>query len=132
MPVETFESLPSVFFSRNSFLLQLNQTETLDAVAKHLLSPARRGAPVRVEAVKASGGSTAFIDYLCERRGAEVARFLTERGVETTLMTMKNVESSSPIDAGEVRLLVEVLPLPVAPAAAPTNAVVPASGTALP
>ncbi len=40
--------------------------------------PRAAWAPVRIEAVKASGGSAAFNEYLCERRAAEVARFLTE------------------------------------------------------
>jgi outer membrane protein OmpA-like peptidoglycan-associated protein len=109
-PVQTFETLPSVLFSRNSFLLQANQQATIEGITKHLLSPARRGAPVRIEAVKPSGGSTAFNEYLCERRAAEVARFLTEAGVAPSVLRVKTVESSSPIDGGEVRVFVEILP----------------------
>lgn len=109
-PVLTFETLPSVLFSRSSFLLQANQQATIEGLSKHLLSPARRGAPVRIEAVKASGGSAAFNEYLCERRAAEVARFLTEAGVEPSLLSVKTIESSSPVDGGEVRLFVEILP----------------------
>lgn len=120
-PVQTFETLSSVLFSRNSFLLQANQQATIEGITKHLLSAARRGAPVRIEALKASGGSTAFNEYLCERRAAEVARFLTEAGVAPSLLRVKTIESSSPIDAGEVRLFVEILPPaePPAPAATP-------------
>lgn len=110
MPVQTFETLSSVLFSRNSFLLQANQQATIEGITKHLLSTARRGAPVRIEAVKASGGSTAFNEYLCERRAAEVARFLTEAGVAPSLLRVKTIESSSPIDGGEVRIFVEILP----------------------
>jgi hypothetical protein len=113
-PVQNFETLPSVLFSRSSFLLQANQQATIEGLSKHLLSPARRGAPVRIEAVKASGGSTAFNEYLCERRAAEVARFLTEAGVEPSLLRVKTIESPSPVDRGEVRLFVEILP-PVEP-----------------
>jgi outer membrane protein OmpA-like peptidoglycan-associated protein len=115
-PVQTFETLSSVLFSRNSFLLQANQQATIEGITKLLLSPARRGAPVRIEAVKPSGGSTAFNEYLCERRAAEVARFLTDAGVAASLLRVKTIESSSPVDGGEVRLFVEILP-PVEPPA---------------
>ena len=115
-PVQHFETLPSVLFSRNSFLLQANQEATIEGITKHLLSPARRGAPVRIEAVQPSGGSTAFNEYLCERRGAEVARFLTEGGVAPSSLRVKTIESPSPVDGGEVRLFVEILP-PVEPLA---------------
>lgn len=124
-PVQTFETLSSVLFSRNSFLLQANQQAAIEGITKHLLSPARRGAPVRIEAVKASGGSTAFNEYLCERRAAEVARFLTEAGVAPTLLRVKTIESSSPIDGGEVRLFVEILP----PAGPPAPEATPAADT---
>ncbi len=107
IPIDTHETLTSVFFSRNSFLLQINQTGTLDELAKQLLSPARRGASIRVEAVRPSGGAVAFHEYICERRAAEVVRFLSERGVDPGLITTKAIDSSSPIDLGEVRLLVE-------------------------
>ncbi len=111
-PVETLEPLASVLFSRNSFLLQANQEATIEGITRHLLSPARLGAPVRIEAVQPLGGSTAFNEYLCERRAAEVARFLTEAGVAASLLRVKTITSSSPIDGGEVRLSVEILPAP--------------------
>ncbi len=110
IPVDTWTLLPSVFFSRNTFLPQANQAEVLDAVAKELLSPARLGAPIRVEAVKAAGGSGAFSEYLCERRAEEVLRFLSERGVEADRISMTTVESSSMVDSGEVRILVDLPP----------------------
>ena len=71
---------------------------------------------MRIEAVQPSGGSTAFNEYLCERRGAEVARFLTEGGVVPSSLQVKTIESSSPVDGGEVRLFVEILP-PIEPLA---------------
>lgn len=135
-PVQQFETLPSVLFSRNSFLLQANQQATIEGLLKHLLSPIRRGAPVRIEAVKASGGSTAFNEYLCERRAAEVARFLTEGGVDAATVQVKTVESNSPVDEGEVRLFVEILSPPEPPApegaatAMPPSAVTPAPADA--
>ncbi len=76
---------------------------------------------MRIEAVKPGGGSSAFNDYLCERRAAEVARLLAERGVESSLFAVKSVDSPSPIDEGEVRLLVEILPPPAPEDAAPAN-----------
>lgn len=114
-PVRNFETLPSVLFSRSSFLLQANQQATVEALVKHLLAPGRRGFPVRIEAVKASGGSTAFNEYLCERRAAEVARFLTEGGIDAATIEVKTVESASPVDEGEVRVIVEILPPPEPP-----------------
>jgi outer membrane protein OmpA-like peptidoglycan-associated protein len=121
-PVQSFETLSSVLFSRNSFLLQANQQAAIAGITKHLLSPARRGAPIRIEAVKPSGGSTAFNEYLCERRSAEVARFLTDAGVAASLLQVTTIESSSPIDGGEVRLFVEILPRVEPPAPAATAA----------
>lgn len=118
MPVARFETLPSVFFSRNSFLLQANQEATLDELAKLLASPPLKGASIRVEAVKASGGSSAFNDYLCERRTAEVARLLAERGVEPGLVATATTSSPSAVDGGEVRVQVEIPPPPPPPAAA--------------
>jgi outer membrane protein OmpA-like peptidoglycan-associated protein len=122
-PVETLEPLSPVSFSANSFLLQANQTAILDAIAKHLLSPARAGFTVRLEAMKPSGGSSTYNDYLCERRAAEVSRLLAERGVNPALLQPDTVDSRSPIDSGEVRVTVVIPPLPSgAPAAtAPGN-----------
>ncbi len=111
-PVPSLEALPSVHFSRNTFLLQANQIPTLDALAQQLLAPSRLGARVRVEALKPKDGSSAFNDYLCERRAAEVARFLTERGVAAPLFSLRTAQVDSPVDSGEVRLLVEPLPPP--------------------
>ncbi len=125
---DPFEALPSVHFSRNTFLLQANQIPTLDALAQSLLSPSRLGARVRIEALKPKEGSSAFNDYLCERRAAEVARFLTERGVAPSLFTLRTLGTDSPVDSGEVRLLVETLAPPAAPVeTATTSGTLPAA-----
>lgn len=123
VPLVKAEVLPSILFSRNSFLLQANQVPVIDAVAKQLLSPAYAGALVRIEAVKASGGSTAFNEYLCERRSAEVSKLLRERGLDDTKFNLRTVEGGTGVDAGEVRLLAELPPPPdPEPAGAPANA----------
>ncbi len=109
---DPFVPLPSILFSRNTFLLQANQNPVIDALAESLLSPSQLGARVRIEALKPAGGSAAFNDYLCERRTAEVARFLTERGVAPSLFALRTTETNSPVDTGEVRLFVESLPPP--------------------
>lgn len=114
-PVETLEAMPPVYFSANSFLLQANQNGTLDTIAKQLLSPTRAGATTRVEALKPSGGSSTFNDYLCERRAAEVSRLLGERGVNVSLLRLSTLASRSPIDSGEVRITIVVPPPPPAP-----------------
>jgi outer membrane protein OmpA-like peptidoglycan-associated protein len=111
-PVETLEPLAPVSFSANSFLLQANQNATLDTIAKHLLSPGRTGVTVRLDAMKPSGGSSTFNDYLCERRISEVTRLLAERGVDPAILRTDTVDSRSPIDSGEVRITVVIPPLP--------------------
>ena len=112
VPLIKAESFPSILFSRNSFLLQANQVPVIDSVSKQLLSPAYSGALVRLEAVKALGGSTAFNEYLCERRSAEVLKLLVERGVDEASFSVRTVEGVSAVDAGEVRILVELPPPP--------------------
>lgn len=126
-PLVKAETLPSILFSRNSFLLQANQVPVIDAIAKQLLSPAYAGALVRIEAVKASGGSTAFNEYLCERRSAEVSKLLLERGLDDKKFTLRTVQGGSGVDAGEVRILAE---LPPPPDPEPAVVPAPADGTA--
>ena len=109
------ETLPSIHFSTNSFLPRANQNEILDQISKHLLSPARIGVPVRIEAVKAGSGSGVFGDYLCERRSSEVIRFLTERGVNPAVFSVGSVNSPNAVDDGEVRIQVEIPPPPAEP-----------------
>lgn len=118
-PVETLEPLAPVAFSANSFLLQANQNATLDTIAKHLLSPGRTGVTVRLDAMKPSGGSSTFNDYLCERRISEVTRLLAERGVDPAILRTDTVDSRSPIDSGEVRITVVIPPLPAPEPALP-------------
>jgi hypothetical protein len=115
-PVQQYETMPTVRFSRNSFLLQANQEPIFEELTRYLLSPDRQGRTVLVEAVKASGGSGAFNDYLCERRSSEVIRFLTERGVNAAVMKPGVIDSASPIDEGEVRVKIEIPMLPPEPA----------------
>lgn len=111
-PVERLAPLTPVFFAANSFLLQANQAATLDAIAKSLLSPGYTKATVRLEAMKPSGGSSTYNEYVCERRSSEVARLLAERGVDPTIFRPDIVDSPSPIDSGEVRVTVVMPPLP--------------------
>lgn len=109
-PVQEYEILPSVRFSRNASILQSNQASILDELAAQLLSPDRAGAPVFIEAVIPAGGSAALNDYLAERRSAEVVRLLQERGLEPELLSTGAIRSPSTLDDGEVRLRVEILP----------------------
>ncbi len=118
-PVQEYEALPSVRFSRNASILQSNQAAILDELAKRLLSPERVGAPVTIEGVIPAGGSAALNDYLAERRSAEVVRLLQERGLDPKLLSTGVIRSPSTVDEGEVRLRVEVLP----PQASPDPAV---------
>jgi hypothetical protein len=130
--VQQYETMPSVRFSRNSFLLQANQEPIFEELTRYLLSPDRQGRAVLVEAVKASGGSGAFNDYLCERRSAEVIRFLTERGVNASVMKPGVIDSSSPIDEGEVRVKIEIPMLPPEPVDGVTDAIQMEAGSSTP
>lgn len=107
---DPYEALPSVWFSRNTFLLQANQVPVLDSLAASLIEPKRLEAKIRIEALQPPSGSSAFNEYLCERRGAEVARLLVERGLSSSRFLIRSVASDAPVDTGEVRLLVEILP----------------------
>jgi hypothetical protein len=128
-PVQQYETLPSVRFSRNSFLLQANQEPIFEELTRYLVSPDRRGRTVHVEAVKASGGSGAFNDYLCERRSAEVIRILTERGADAAVMKPGVINSPSSVDEGEVRVKIEIPMLPPElPAGADVSETGPTSG----
>jgi len=108
IPIQQYETMPSVRFSRNSFLLQANQEPIFEELTRYLLSPDRQGRTVVIEAVKTSGGSGAFNDYLCERRTAEVIRLLSERGVNAAVIKPGVIDSPSPVDEGEVRVKIEI------------------------
>ncbi len=110
-PIQQYDTLPSVSFSRNATILQTNQGIVLDEIAKRLLAPDRLGAPVVIEAVVPGEGSTTLNDYLCERRNEEIVRLLRERGIAEEILTTTTVRSSTMVDVGEVRLRVEI-PLP--------------------
>jgi outer membrane protein OmpA-like peptidoglycan-associated protein len=114
-PVQQYETLPTVRFSRNSFLLQSNQEPVFEELTRYLLAPDRKGRAVTIEAVKPSGGSADFNDYLSERRTAELVRFLTERGIDAATLNSGIVNSASPIDEGEVRVKVAIPILPPEP-----------------
>lgn len=116
-----YEVLPSVFFSRNSFLLQANQEPVIAELTRNLLAPDRLGRTVLVDAVKSSGGSSAFNEYLCEKRAGEVLRLLTERGVDAATLQPGMVHSSSSIDDGQVTIRVEIPPSSFEPPAADTD-----------
>lgn len=129
-PVQEYESLPSVLFSRNASILQSNQATILDELAKRLLSPERVGAPVIIEGVIPSGGSAALNDYLAERRSTEVVRLLQERGLDPKLLSTGVIRSPSTADEGEVRVRVEILPPQASPdPAAAIGSIEPGPGT---
>jgi hypothetical protein len=116
-----YETLPSVYFSRNSTILQANQSAVLDEVAKRLLSADRIGSPLLIEVVDPGEGSITFTEYLCERRNEEVVRLLTERGVKAETFLIGKVKATSSVDQGEVRLRVEILPPPSLPSDVPPD-----------
>lgn len=115
IPQPTFETIGSISFSRNAFLLQANQAPAIEAILKALTSPPIKGLDVILRPVKASGGSGAYNDYLCEKRADEVKRILSETGLLTSNVSTEVSASSSPVDSGEVFIVVKVPPPPPPP-----------------
>jgi len=107
IPQLTYETIGSIRFSRNAFLLQANQEPMIEALSKALTSPAFKGIAVILKPIKASGGSGAYRDYLCEKRAGEVKQILLEIGLLPTNISTEVSVSSSPIDSGEVFIVVK-------------------------
>lgn len=110
-PEPRYADLESIRFSRNTFFLQTNQQLVVAETAKRLQEGELAELPVILEAVKARGGSGAFNDYTCERRLTEALSILKEFGLPEQRFVTRIRESDSQIDAGEVRVIVE-LPIP--------------------
>ncbi|MEX2579439.1 MAG: hypothetical protein WD342_10305 [Verrucomicrobiales bacterium] len=108
VPPPLYEALETIRFSRNTFFLQANQRAIVEAVAEQLKEPSRVGRSVTLEAVKASGGSGAFNEYTCERRLAETKRLFKEHGVPKERFVTRITQSTSPVDTGDVRVLVDL------------------------
>ncbi|MEC5125899.1 OmpA family protein [Verrucomicrobiales bacterium BCK34] len=114
-PQPTFQTVGSIRFSRNAFLLQANQEPAIAEVTKALTSPELKGLDVILKPVKASGGSGAYNDYICEKRADEVKRILSETGLSLANLSTELIASSSPIDDGEVQIVVKIPPPPPPP-----------------
>lgn len=112
VPQATYQIVGTISFSRNAFLLQANQEPAIAAVSKSLTSAALKGLDVILKPIKASGGSGAYNDYLCEKRADEVKRLLSATGVATTNVSTEILASSSAIDGGEVQIIVKIPPPP--------------------
>lgn len=111
------EMLPSLYFSRNSFFLQTDQAAVLETIAKQLLSSESSEAPIQLDAIVPAGGSTAFNEYLGERRTAEVVKLLQERGVSASRFRINRSSATASFDSGEIRLSVEIPVVPSTPTA---------------
>lgn len=114
-PVNAVVSLEPIRFSSSSFLLQTNQRPHVNKLVKQLQEAPLAGHPIRLRALKPSGGSAAFYGYLCDRRSAEARRLLVEGGIPASRLTVEIVDSNSPIDGGEVLVSVEIPPEPEEP-----------------
>ena len=115
IPQASYETVGSISFSRNAFLLQANQEPAVAAVSKALTSPEFAGLDVILKPVKASGGSGAFNDYICEKRAEAVKQLLSESGVSPSNVSTEMILSPSPVDGGEVQIVVKIPPPPPPP-----------------
>lgn len=113
-PNNKYVHLDPVRFSRNSFLLQANQTSLIAGIAKQLNTPPLAGNRVLIKPVKYETSTGAYGDYLLEKRGNEARRLLAESGVGLERVSIQNTKSIEQIDAGEVRIIVEI-PTPPPP-----------------
>jgi hypothetical protein len=111
-PNNKYVHLDPVRFSRNSFLLQANQTSLIAGIAKQLNTPPLAGNRVLIKPVKYETSTGAYGDYLLEKRGNEARRLLAESGVGLERVSIQNTKSIEQIDAGEVRIIVEIPPPP--------------------
>ncbi len=120
-PQPTFVPLPSIFYTRSSFLLQANQESTLESIVKQLSTPPLAGQSLYIRPVKSSSQSGAFGDYLVEKRGDAAKELLIGRGIQPGLITLETIEANNSADTGEVRLMVKIPPAPLEQEAEPSE-----------
>jgi len=109
-PITTYVELEPLLFSRDSFLLQAQSRETLARNEEILANPTYAGKKLIVESRKWQGSSAAYIEYLAEKRANEAKKLLNGIGIPDSRIETKLSSSSSPVDRGEVRLLIEIPP----------------------
>ncbi|MDF1826175.1 MAG: hypothetical protein P1U68_16130 [Verrucomicrobiales bacterium] len=111
-PQPTYIPLSPVLFTRDSFLLQVNQESNVDAIVAQLSEPPLAGHPILVQPVKSASRSGAFGDYLIEKRAEATKTMLLERGISASLISVETIEDKTSTDRGEVRLVVKIPPPP--------------------
>lgn len=114
-PQNKYVHLEAIRFSRNSFLLQANQSALVAGIVKQLNTPPLAGNRVLIKPVKYGSSSGAYGEYLLEKRGNEARRLLAESGIGLERFSIQNTNSSEQIDAGEVQIIVEIPPPPPEP-----------------
>lgn len=114
-PQPTYVALSPVLFSRDSFLLQVNQESSLDATIAQLNKPPLAGHPIFVKPVKAASRSGAFGDYLVQKRGEAAKTMLIERGIPAALISIQTIDDPTSLDQGEVQLIIKIPPPKVEP-----------------
>lgn len=114
-PQNKYVHLEPIRFSRNSFLLQANQSGLVAGIVKQLNTPPLAGNRVLIKPVKYGSSSGAYGEYLLEKRGNETRRLLAESGIGLERFSIQNTNSSEQIDAGEVQIIVEIPPPPPEP-----------------
>lgn len=109
-PQPTLVPLPSLFYTRDSFLLQADQESAIESLIEQITTPPLHEEAVLIRPVKSNGRGGAFGDYLLEKRGAAAKELLIGRGIPEDRIKIEPVELASQIDTGEVRLLVRIPP----------------------
>lgn len=109
-PANTYVTLESVLFGRNSFLLQANQQSRVAETIELLNKPPLAGHRILVRPVKARSATGAYGDYLIERRTEQTRQMLVEGGIAPGRLIVRSDEPATDADTGEVRLVVEIPP----------------------
>ena len=125
-PKPSYEELSPILFSRNTFLLQANQEGAIAGNAKQLQSARLTGKKIIIRSIKPKAGSETFNEWLCQRRGEEVEKMLTQRGVSTAAVKFEIVNSRKSGDNGEVRVIVVIPPPALEPKPKPVLEIPPA------
>ena len=99
--------LDPIRFSRNTVILQNNQTPLVTQWITILNEAEFSGQPITIRALKPAAGSNAFNEWLCERRASEVKAILSKNGIDESLCSIEIRSTESNMDMGEVVLSVE-------------------------
>jgi len=102
-----FQHFGPILFGRNSFILRTGQSEFIPEVAAQLNVPPWDKKAILIQGVVYQSGSSAFAEWLGDRRKSEVVKRLIAAGVSESRFQTETTLSADRIDGGEVRVLVK-------------------------